>query len=83
MRCEGLYFLRYRVFDLFNASSSQIPLPMQNECYGAPFRVYSTKDFPGLGSSSELTKVRGFQRLRNSFFIVFPVPLEVRGSLKY
>lgn len=61
MKCEGLYFLRYRVFDLFNGSASQDPIPMQNECYGHPFRVYSTKDFPGLASSSELTRVRNFK----------------------
>jgi hypothetical protein len=27
------------------------------ECYGQPFDVYSTKEFPGLEPSTELTKV--------------------------
>lgn len=29
---------------------------MQAECYGGPFRVYSTKEFPGLHASTDLTK---------------------------
>lgn len=31
---------------------------MWAECYGGPFRVYSTKEFPGLRASTDLTKVR-------------------------
>ena len=33
-------------------------IPILAECYGGPFRIYSTKEFPGLRPSTELTKVR-------------------------
>lgn len=34
-----------------------ICLAIQAECYGGRLRVYSTKEFPGLQASTELTKV--------------------------
>ncbi|TFY61602.1 hypothetical protein EVJ58_g4407, partial [Rhodofomes roseus] len=54
---DGDYFLRYRAFNtLYNVAGST-PIQILAECVGGPFRVYSTKDFPGLRASTELTKV--------------------------
>lgn len=56
VKAEGTFILRYRVFDIFSKPASQDDLTIQAECYGGPFRVYSTKEFPGLQASTELTK---------------------------
>jgi len=60
VKVEGAFVLRYRVFDLFSRSYDQNTSEaiIGAETYGGPFRVYSTKDFPGLRASTELTKVR-------------------------
>lgn len=56
---EGNFILRYRCFDLFSKVSGTDPeTPVWAECYGGQFRVYSTKEFPGLRASTDLTKVR-------------------------
>ncbi|KDQ58721.1 hypothetical protein JAAARDRAFT_128280 [Jaapia argillacea MUCL 33604] len=54
----GTFILRYRYFDIFARSESSGPhdLPILAECLGGPFRVFSTKEFPGLGPSTALTK---------------------------
>jgi len=59
VRLEGRFFLRYRAFNVLGTALSDngVPIPMLAECYGAPFTVYSTNDFPGLLASTELTKV--------------------------
>jgi hypothetical protein len=52
---EGAFALRYRAFNVL------APAPggaVAAACAGAPFTVYSTRTFPGLGQSTELTKVR-------------------------
>ncbi|KAE9406539.1 hypothetical protein BT96DRAFT_810687 [Gymnopus androsaceus JB14] len=54
---EGTFLLRYRMFDLFSKAEGRDDRPIQAECYGGPFRVYSTKEFPGLQASTELTKL--------------------------
>ena len=56
MKLEGAFILRYRVFDLF--SSQENTAVVGAETYGGPFRIYATKDFPGLHVSTDLTKVR-------------------------
>ncbi|KAI6015040.1 velvet factor-domain-containing protein [Pisolithus orientalis] len=56
VKVEGYFFLRYRCFDLFSRISGQEEVPIQGECYGGQFRIYSTKEFPGLQPSTELTK---------------------------
>jgi hypothetical protein len=56
VKAEGYFLLRYRVFDLFSKAAQQQDLSIQAECYGGTFRVYSTKEFPGLRASTELTK---------------------------
>ena len=57
VKIEGQFILRYRCFDLFSRTSGHGDLPIQAECFGGPFRIYSTKEFPGLQPSTELTKV--------------------------
>lgn len=59
VKTEGNFILRYRVFDIYASacSADNRTVKMQAECYGGPFRVYSTKEFPGLQASTELTKV--------------------------
>ena len=52
---EGWFLFRYRVFDLFSVTNSSQPILA--ECWGRPFRIYATKQFPGLEPSTELTKV--------------------------
>lgn len=53
---EGLFRLRYRAFNTFNAALGAAPIPVLAECYGGPFRVYNTKEFPGLRVATDLTK---------------------------
>ncbi|KAG8216005.1 velvet factor-domain-containing protein [Butyriboletus roseoflavus] len=57
VKVEGQFFLRYRCFDIFSRTSGHDDLPIQAECFGGSFRIYSTKEFPGLQPSTELTKV--------------------------
>ncbi|KAH9972551.1 velvet factor-domain-containing protein [Lactifluus volemus] len=61
VKAEGNFILRYRCFDLFSrvsstSTTSDGQTPVWAECYGGPFRVYSTKEFPGLRASTDLTK---------------------------
>lgn len=59
VRIEGVFILGYRVFDLFSHTVSQSnDAVIAADTFGGPFRVYSTKDFPGLRASTDLTKVR-------------------------
>ncbi|KAF5380396.1 hypothetical protein D9615_004527 [Tricholomella constricta] len=53
---EGSFILRYRVFDIYSFVLPGTYCPVQTELYGGPFKVYSTRDFPGLSASTELTK---------------------------
>jgi hypothetical protein len=55
VQLEGWFLFRYRVFDLFSISDGSQPILA--ECWGRPFRIYATKQFPGLEPSTELTKV--------------------------
>ncbi|EPQ54221.1 hypothetical protein GLOTRDRAFT_78159 [Gloeophyllum trabeum ATCC 11539] len=58
VRTEGIFILRYRFFDL-SLFPGEIPaggLPILAECYGGTFEIFSTKNFPGLPESTELTK---------------------------
>jgi hypothetical protein len=57
VKAEGNFILRYRCFDLFSrVAATDGQTPVWAECYGGPFRVYSTKEFPGLRASTDLTK---------------------------
>ncbi|KAH9485023.1 putative velvet family sexual development regulator [Psilocybe cubensis] len=56
VRREGVFILRYRAFDIFSGINGSPPSPVLAELYGGPFKVYSTREFPGLEPSTELTK---------------------------
>ncbi|KAI8996334.1 velvet factor-domain-containing protein [Trametes punicea] len=56
VKVEGTFVLRYRVFNMFSARMNPPCVPVLAECYGGPFKVYSTKEFPGLKASTDLTK---------------------------
>ena len=71
VRGEGTFLLRYRVFDIWSAAAGPDQHPILAECYGRPFRVYSTKDFPGYQASTALTKVGFFFDITSSnYFLV-------------
>lgn len=57
VKVEGTFCLRYRVFNICNKATGPDDIPVLAECYGGPFRIYSTKEFPGLRASTDLTKV--------------------------
>ncbi|KAI0774791.1 velvet factor-domain-containing protein [Trametes elegans] len=56
VKTEGTFVLRYRALDLYSQRTSPPRIPVVAECYGGAFRIYSTKEFPGLRASTELTK---------------------------
>lgn len=56
VKSEGLFVLRYTVFNVPSDLVEQ-PVPATCHCFGQPFRIYSTKEFPGLSLSTELTNV--------------------------
>jgi len=56
VRREGVFVLRYRVFDIYSGASGAERSPIFAELYGGSFKVYSTRDFPGLDPSTDLTK---------------------------
>lgn len=51
--------LRYRVANIFSTAVGIDHMPVLAECWGGPVTIYSTKTFPGLAESTELTKVCG------------------------
>lgn len=53
---EGTFILRYRIFDIFSRISDSEDPPLMAEVFGGPFRVYSTREFPGLEPSTDLTR---------------------------
>ncbi|EMD37762.1 hypothetical protein CERSUDRAFT_94755 [Gelatoporia subvermispora B] len=56
MQLEGTFVLRYRAFSLHARAMSENSIPAIAECWGGHFKIYSTKNFPGLRASTELTK---------------------------
>ncbi|KAI0774777.1 velvet factor-domain-containing protein [Trametes elegans] len=56
VKMEGTFVLRYRTFNLFSQCPGPTPHPILAECFGGPFEIYSTKAFPGLRPSTELTR---------------------------
>jgi len=55
VRAEGWFSLRYRFFDIFSTTQEGQSAPILAECKGKQFRVYASKEFPGLKASTELT----------------------------
>ncbi|KAJ3895251.1 velvet factor-domain-containing protein [Lentinula edodes] len=70
VRNLGYFRLRYRFFDLFSTAVPGKDTTIQAECIGGRFKVFSTKDFPGLQVSTDLTKRLSAQG----------VPLNLRNS---
>lgn len=58
---EGYFFLRYRTFDITSLGTDHLA---EAECFGGKFRVYSTKEFPGLNASTDLTKELALRGVR-------------------
>ncbi|KIM40220.1 hypothetical protein M413DRAFT_413646 [Hebeloma cylindrosporum] len=56
VRREGIFILRYRAFDIFSAVPGFPHAPVLAELYGGPFKVFSTREFPGLEPSTDLTR---------------------------
>ncbi|KAI0078738.1 hypothetical protein K474DRAFT_801423 [Panus rudis PR-1116 ss-1] len=56
VRTVGTYRLRYRAFHIQSGSGVNDSTPVIAECMGGPFTVYSTKGFPGLQPSTDLSK---------------------------
>ncbi|KAF8503974.1 velvet factor-domain-containing protein [Gautieria morchelliformis] len=56
VRTEGMFILRYRMFDIFSRMEGSEDVPVLAQCYSGPVAIYSTKEFPGLRPSTELTK---------------------------
>ncbi|KAI5115988.1 hypothetical protein M0805_001030 [Coniferiporia weirii] len=56
VKLEGLFRPRYRFFDLFSRTENCADVPVLAQCFGGAFAVYSTKEFPGLKASTQLTK---------------------------
>ncbi|KAI0917968.1 hypothetical protein AcV5_002763 [Taiwanofungus camphoratus] len=61
VKTEGVFVLRYRALSVMSHThvqehDSTSPIPVLAECWGIPFRVYGTKEFPGLRASTDLTK---------------------------
>ncbi|KAJ3971486.1 velvet factor-domain-containing protein [Lentinula raphanica] len=57
VRNLGTFRLRYKFFDLFSSPPGSRHTNIQAECIGGSFRIFSTKHFPGLQISTDLTKV--------------------------
>ncbi|KAI0078043.1 hypothetical protein K474DRAFT_973250 [Panus rudis PR-1116 ss-1] len=59
VRMTGTFVLGYRAFQIFSRTHSRGgagSVPMLAECLGGPFKIYSTKEFPGLQPSTYLSK---------------------------
>ncbi|KZT12151.1 uncharacterized protein LAESUDRAFT_754645 [Laetiporus sulphureus 93-53] len=57
VRKEGSFVLRYRTFDIMSkVADYPTDIPVLAECWSGPFQVFSTKTFPGLEPSTDLTR---------------------------
>ncbi|OCH85121.1 hypothetical protein OBBRIDRAFT_763355 [Obba rivulosa] len=66
VRQEGRFIVRFRVFNVFGQATGSCPVPVLGECFGGPFKIYSTKDFPGLRASTDLTKKISLHGIRTN-----------------
>ncbi|KAF9814664.1 hypothetical protein IEO21_04959 [Rhodonia placenta] len=64
VRSEGTYMLRYSAYDIFSHVRDTQGHPALAQCFGGPFHIYATKDFPGLHASTDLTKHLSFYGMR-------------------
>ncbi|KAL7280882.1 hypothetical protein ACG7TL_005826 [Trametes sanguinea] len=70
VKMEGTFVLRYRTFNVLSERTIPPRSPSVAECFGGVFRVYSTKEFPGLKASTELTKNVSLTDGRSSFGVL-------------
>ncbi|KAL1967327.1 hypothetical protein VTN77DRAFT_3373 [Rasamsonia byssochlamydoides] len=56
VRTAGVYRLKFRLMDWGRAMESGMSQPILAEVWSDPFRVYSSKDFPGMRKSTRLTE---------------------------
>ncbi|KAL1997073.1 hypothetical protein VTN49DRAFT_7938 [Thermomyces lanuginosus] len=67
VRTAGLYRLQFRLMDWGSVVDTGVPQPILAETWSDSFRVYSSKDFPGMQKSSRLTirlRELGFMELK-------------------
>lgn len=64
VKSEGTFVLRYRAYNIFARAHGGHNIPILAECFGGPFKVYSTKEFPGLRASTDLTKHLSYYGVR-------------------
>ncbi|KAI0630833.1 velvet factor-domain-containing protein [Trametes polyzona] len=64
VKVEGTFVLRYRATHISPRLNPGDFSPVLAECYGGPFKVYSTKEFPGLRPSTSLTKLLSMHNIR-------------------
>jgi hypothetical protein len=55
VRTAGIYRLQFRLMNWGAVLDTEMPQPILAEVWSDPFRVYSSKDFPGMRDSSLLT----------------------------
>jgi hypothetical protein len=48
----GYFIFRFKTFDIFTRSSPSSDSPVLAELFSSRFRMYSTKNFPGLKAST-------------------------------
>ncbi|CAE6435978.1 unnamed protein product [Rhizoctonia solani] len=59
VKIEGHFVYRYRCFNLFSRVAGSDDVPITAELFSGIFVIYSTKEFPGLQASTQLTKHLG------------------------
>ncbi|KAH9851327.1 velvet factor-domain-containing protein [Lenzites betulinus] len=64
VRAEGTFILRYRALHISSQVTPEMPFRILAECYGGPFKIYSTKAFPGLPPSTALTRLLSMHNVR-------------------
>ncbi|EIW63120.1 uncharacterized protein TRAVEDRAFT_161227 [Trametes versicolor FP-101664 SS1] len=64
VKVEGTFVLRYRTMNLTSQTGTSRPFRVLAECFGGSFKVYSTKEFPGLPPSTALTKLLSMYGIR-------------------
>ncbi|EIN12692.1 hypothetical protein PUNSTDRAFT_61703 [Punctularia strigosozonata HHB-11173 SS5] len=57
VKAEGRFCLRYRMCHVRAQALGLEAIPVLAECYGDVFRIWSAREFPGLGRSTDLTRV--------------------------
>ncbi|KAH8914084.1 hypothetical protein BT69DRAFT_1358458 [Atractiella rhizophila] len=63
VRTEGTFTLRFTVLDLDSKMDSRVSPPLARE-FSRPFHVYSPKSFPGMQTSTPLTKALARQGVK-------------------